>query len=130
MDGMIQEVELARMTSSSASESSSEKTFCFSDRFSGVHSYTYSIMSKSFHQLLVTMIIWLLQWNLQIMKVLGQLFFIIWRFSLLRGTNILKSIQMKNFIKRGFSLLGEFIIGGSTVLQNYITLSLSSIPMR
>ena len=36
----------------------------------------------------------------------------------MRGTNLLKSMQMvrwKNFIIRGFSLLGEFIIGGSTV---------------
>ena len=61
----------------------------------------------------------LLQQNLQIMKVLGQpIFFIIWRFSLLRGTNLLKSVQMvhwKNFIMRCFSLLGEFIIRGSTV---------------
>ena len=42
------------------------------------------------------------------------------RFSLLRGTNLLKDMQMvhwKSFIMRGFSLLGEFIIGGST-LQN------------
>ena len=38
--------------------------------------------------------------------------------SLLRGTNILKSMQMvhwKNFIMRGVSLLGEFIIRGFTV---------------
>ena len=45
-----------------------------------------------------------------------------WRFSLLRGKNLLKCMQMvhwKNFIMRGFSLLGEFIIGGSTVPQTY-----------
>ena len=40
------------------------------------------------------------------MKVLGQpIFFIIWRFSLLRGTNVLKCMQVvhwKNFIMRGF----------------------------
>ena len=50
-----------------------------------------------------------IQWNLRIMKVLGQpIFFIIWRCSLLRGTNVLKCMQMvhwKNFIMRGFSLL-------------------------
>ena len=43
------------------------------------------------------------------------------RFSLLRGTNLLKSMQTvhwKNFIMRGFSLLGEFIIGGFTVHNN------------
>ena len=40
LEGTIYEVELARITSSSASESSSENTFCFSDRFSGVHSFT------------------------------------------------------------------------------------------
>ena len=49
----------------------------------------------------------------------GQpIFLIIWKFYLLRGTNVLKSVQMvhlKNFIMRGFSLLGEFIIGGFTV---------------
>ena len=48
----------------------------------------------------------------------SNFFPIIWRFSLLRGTNLLKSMQMvhwKNFIMRGFSLLGEFIIGGFTV---------------
>ena len=39
-DGTIQEVELAMITSSSASVSISANTFCFSDRFSGVHSYT------------------------------------------------------------------------------------------
>ena len=59
-----------------------------------------------------------LQWNLRIMKVLGQpICFIIWRFPLLRGTNLLKSMQMvhwRNFIMRGFSPLGEFIIKGST----------------
>ena len=56
------------------------------------------------------------------MKVLGQpIFLIIWRFSLLRGTNLLKSKQMvhwNDFIMRGFSLLGEFIIGGSTVFAS------------
>ena len=49
----------------------------------------------------------------------ANFFFIIWRFSLiLRGTNLLKSMQMvhwKYFIMRGFSLLGEVIIRGSTV---------------
>ena len=43
----------------------------------------------------------------------ANFFFIIWRFSLLRGTNLLKSKQMVNwndFIMRGFSLLGEFIM--------------------
>ena len=39
-EGMIHEVELARMTSSSARESSSLNTFCFRDTFSGVHSCT------------------------------------------------------------------------------------------
>ena len=51
------------------------------------------------------------------MKVLGQpILIIIWIFSL---SNLLKSMQIvhwKNFIIRGFSLLGEFIIGGSTVI--------------
>ena len=41
-EGMIHEVELARMTSSSARESSSLNTFCFRDTFSGVHSYTHT----------------------------------------------------------------------------------------
>ena len=48
-------------------------------------------------------------------------FFIIWRFSFLRG--IYKSIEkyangtLEYFIMRGFSLWGEFIIGGSTVFK-------------
>ena len=59
------------------------------------------------------------QWNLRIIKVLEQpICFIIWRFSLLRGTNLLKSMRMvhwKNFTMRGFSLLGEFVIRGSPI---------------
>ena len=40
-------------------------------------------------------VMYIVQWILRIMKVLGQpIFFIIWRFSLLRGTNLLKSMQM------------------------------------
>ena len=36
-----------------------------------------------------------IQWNLRIMKVLGQpIFSIIWRFLLLRGSNVLKCMQM------------------------------------
>ena len=38
LDGTIQEVELARIISSSAYWSISANTFCFSERFSGVHS--------------------------------------------------------------------------------------------
>ena len=37
-----------------------------------------------------------IQWNLQIIKVLGQpIFFITCRFSLLRGTNVLECMQMQ-----------------------------------
>ena len=52
------------------------------------------------------------------MKELGQpIFFIIWRFSLLRGTiEEYTNGALEKFIMRGFSLLGEFIIRGSAVL--------------
>ena len=50
------------------------------------------------------------------------MFFIIWRFSLLRGTNLyIEEYAMayrNKFIMRGFSLLGGSIIGGSTHLQH------------
>ena len=50
------------------------------------------------------------QWNLRKMKVLGQpIILIIWRFSLVRGTNVLKCMQMvhwKTFHYERFSLLG------------------------
>ena len=58
------------------------------------------------------------------MKVLGQpIFFIIWRFSLLRGTNVLnigKSGTLEKFHYERFSLLGGFIVGSSTVLQSFL----------
>ena len=42
----MQEVELAMMTSSPANWSISENTFCFSLRFSGVHSYNIMMYTQ------------------------------------------------------------------------------------
>ena len=60
------------------------------------------------------------------MKELGQpILFIIWRFSSLRGTKIFEEYAngtLENFIMRGFSLLGEFIIGGAGINYMYVYL--------
>ena len=61
-------------------------------------------------------LVYVYQWNLQIIKVLGQpILFIILEVFFIERYKSMQMVHWKNFIMRGFSLLGEFIVRGSTV---------------